>query len=156
MQNYKMQILKHTQIDVDQIPGSGAAGGLGAALVSFLGAELKPGIELILDLVGFDQLIDDADLVITGEGRIDEQTVYGKVPTGIAKRCLDKPVKVIAIAGAEGNEAKRVYEYGIDVILSTVTQCMDDQTLLATAESRLDAAVDTLCRMLKIGISLNK
>ena len=156
MQNYKKRIFEHTQIDVDRIPGSGAAGGLGAALVSFLGAELKPGIELILDLVGFDQLVDDADLVITGEGRIDEQTVYGKVPTGIAKRCLDKPVKVIAIAGAEGNEARRVYEHGVDVILSTVTQCMDDETLLATAESRLDVAVDTLCRMLKIGISLNK
>lgn len=154
MTNYYKRILTHTGIDVNQVPGSGAAGGLGAALVAFLGATLKPGIELILDLVNFDSLVDRADLVITGEGKIDSQTIYGKVPVGVAKRCVGKRAKVIAIAGVEGDNAKTVYDKGIDVIVSTVTHSLDEGALLETAESRLDSAVDTVCRLLKIGMSL--
>lgn len=155
MINLYERILEQTGLDVNMIPGSGAAGGLGAALVAFLGATLKPGIELILDLVNFDALADEADLVITGEGRIDNQTVFGKVPVGVGKRCIGRRAKVIAIAGIEGDEAKRVYDFGIDVMVSTVTQNMNEELLQETAESRLDSAIDTVCRLLKIGMSIN-
>lgn len=155
MINFYERILEQTGLDVNMIPGSGAAGGLGAALVAFLGATLKPGIELILDLVNFDALADEADLVITGEGRIDNQTVFGKVPVGVGKRCIGRRAKVIAIAGIEGDEAKRVYDFGIDVMVSTVTQNMNEELLQETAESRLDSAIDTVCRLLKIGMSIN-
>lgn len=155
MINFYERILEQTGLDVNMIPGSGAAGGLGAALVAFLGATLKPGIELILDLVNFDALADEADLVITGEGRIDNQTVFGKVPVGVGKRCIGRRAKVIAIAGVEGDEAKRVYDFGIDVMVSTVTQNMNEELLQETAESRLDSAIDTVCRLLKIGMSIN-
>lgn len=155
MINFFERILEQTGLDVNMIPGSGAAGGLGAALVAFLGATLKPGIELILDLVNFDALADEADLVITGEGRIDNQTVFGKVPVGVGKRCIGRRAKVIAIAGVEGDEAKRVYDFGIDVMVSTVTQNMNEELLQETAESRLDSAIDTVCRLLKIGMSIN-
>ena len=155
MINFYERILEQTGLDVNMIPGSGAAGGLGAALVAFLGATLKPGIELILDLVNFDALADEADLVITGEGRIDNQTVFGKVPVGVGKRCMGRRAKVIAIAGVEGDEAKRVYDFGIDVMVSTVTQNMNEELLQETAESRLDSAIDTVCRLLKIGMSIN-
>lgn len=154
MLNYKDVILRHTNIDVDLVSGSGASGGLGAAFVSFLGGTLKPGIDSILDLVNFDALVEKADLVITGEGKMDEQTIYGKVPTGVSKRCIGKKAKVIAIVGTEGKDARETYDYGIDVILSTVTQNMCKDDLLDSAELRLDMAVDTMCRLLKIGIQL--
>ena len=85
--------------DISSVKGSGAAGGLGGALHIFLGAELKKGSELILDTIGFDSLIEDADLVITGEGRIDNQTFMGKVPAGVAERAARYGIPVIAIGG---------------------------------------------------------
>lgn len=93
MLHFEALLRKQFGVDVSKIPGSGAAGGLGAALVVFLSARLTPGIETILDLVAFDAQAMDADLVITGEGRIDGQSVYGKVPIGIGKRCLNKKRK---------------------------------------------------------------
>lgn len=85
--------------DISSVKGSGAAGGLGGALYIFLGAELKKGSELILDTIGFDSLIEDADLVITGEGRIDNQTFMGKAPAGVAERAARYSIPVIAIGG---------------------------------------------------------
>lgn len=85
--------------DISSVKGSGAAGGLGGALHVFLGAELKRGSELILETIGFDSLIEDADLVITGEGRIDSQTFMGKAPAGVAERAARYGIPVIAIGG---------------------------------------------------------
>lgn len=85
--------------DVAQTPGSGAAGGLGAAFLAFFNSELRPGVEAVLDLVGFDTIIKDADLVITGEGRIDAQTLFGKLPLGVGRRAAAAGVPVVAIAG---------------------------------------------------------
>ena len=86
-------------IDLNEIPGSGAAGGLGGAFKAFLNAELKSGIDMILDAAGFDEIIEDASLVITGEGHIDFQSGRGKVIDGIFRRCRTKTVPVLAIAG---------------------------------------------------------
>ena len=85
--------------DISSVKGSGAAGGIGGALHIFLGAELKRGSDLILDTIGFDRLIGDADLVITGEGRIDSQTFMGKAPSGVAERAARYGIPVIAIGG---------------------------------------------------------
>ena len=85
--------------DISSVKGSGAAGGLGGALYVFLAAELKIGSELILDIIGFDRLIQDADAVITGEGRIDDQTFMGKAPAGVAERAARYDIPVIAIGG---------------------------------------------------------
>lgn len=139
--------------DVNQIEGAGAAGGLGAALVTVLKAQLKPGIDAILDVVGFDHLIEEADLVVTGEGKLDAQSLYGKAPIGIAKRCLGKNVKVIAVVGTEGDNAKAVYKHGIDAIVSTITgKDMGENDEV----ERLTEAIDTLCRILKIGMILER
>ena len=92
-------ILKETGIDVNAIPGSGAAGGLGGAFKAFLNAELMPGIEMVLETIDFDTRIADADLVITGEGRMDSQTVKGKTPFGILQHATRQGVPVIAICG---------------------------------------------------------
>jgi len=86
-------------LDVDRVPGAGAAGGVGAGAVAFLGARLTPGIELLLDLVGFDEALHGADLVVTGEGSFDAQSLAGKAPVGVARRARDAGVPVVVLAG---------------------------------------------------------
>ena len=100
-------------IDVSEIKGAGAAGGMGAAAVAFLGAELKRGIDIILDAAEFDEKAADADLIITGEGRLDFQSVNGKVISGIAKRAAMQNKKVIAICGSRGEGAEKIKELGV-------------------------------------------
>lgn len=100
-------------IDVAQLPGAGAAGGLGAGAVAFLGAQLTPGIGLLLDIVGFDQLVRGADLVITGEGSLDEQSLHGKAPVGVAAAARRAGVPVIALAGRVAVDAAALQAAGI-------------------------------------------
>jgi glycerate kinase len=154
MKNYERLIMETTGMDMSVVPGSGAAGGLGAALVAFFGATLKPGIDTILDYVRFDDLLEGADIVVTGEGRIDGQSVYGKVPVGIAKRCKAKGVKVIAIVGGMGSEAQKVYDYGIYSIMPTVNAPMSLEEAIARAEELLRDAADRMFRLVKLGMTL--
>lgn len=106
-------ICKELNVDVSKIKGAGAAGGMGAAAVAFLGAELKRGIDIILDAARFDKKAADADLIITGEGRLDFQSVNGKVISGIAKRAAKQNKKVIAICGSRGEGAEKIKELGV-------------------------------------------
>ncbi len=103
--------------DVKDIPGAGAAGGLGAGLMAFLDAELKPGIEIMIEIVKLEQAIKDADLVITGEGKIDSQTIYGKAPVGVAKIAKKYNIPVIAVAAIITDDADIVHQYGIDNLI---------------------------------------
>jgi glycerate kinase len=100
-------------IDVETLPGGGAAGGLGAALVAFLGAELKPGIELVLDAVDFATHLAGADLVLTGEGRLDGQSLQGKATVGVARAARASGVPCIAIAGQVAGEIEALKREGI-------------------------------------------
>jgi glycerate kinase len=104
--------------DVKNVPGAGAAGGLGASLMAFLDAELRPGIEIMIEIVKLEQAIKDADLVITGEGKIDSQTIYGKVPIGVAKIAKKYNIPVIAVAAIIGDDAEIVRQYGISSLIS--------------------------------------
>lgn len=103
--------------DIKDIPGAGAAGGLGASLMAFLDAELRLGIEIIIEIVKLEQAIKDADLVITGEGKIDSQTIYGKAPIGVAKIAKKYNIPVIAVAAIIGDDADIVHQYGIDNLI---------------------------------------
>ena len=103
--------------DVKDIPGAGAAGGLGAGLIAFLGARLKPGIEVIIEAVKLEELVKNADLVITGEGKIDYQTIYGKVPVGVAKVAKKYHIPVMAVGAIIEKDAKIVHQYGIDYLV---------------------------------------
>ena len=103
--------------DVKDIPGAGAAGGLGASLMAFLDAELRPGIEIMIEIVKLEQAIQDADLVITGEGKIDSQTIYGKAPIGVAKIAKKYNIPVIAVAAIIGDDADIVHQYGINTLI---------------------------------------
>ncbi|WP_404331830.1 glycerate kinase [Mesobacillus maritimus] len=100
--------------------GAGAAGGLGAGLMAFLAAELKSGVEIILEAVHFEDHIKDTDLVITGEGRIDAQTIYGKTPIGVAKAAKKYDIPVIALCGSYTEDSKIVHNHGIDALFTIV------------------------------------
>lgn len=106
--------------DIFNMPGAGAAGGLGAGLVGLLGAELRPGIEIVIENTGLAEKISGADLVITGEGRTDFQTARGKAPVGIARLAKKYQVPVIAISGSLGDGYQDVYEAGLDAVFSIV------------------------------------
>ena len=137
-----------------EIPGTGAAGGLGFGLTAFCDAEIKSGIETILDLVDFENKVDGADLVITGEGKIDGQSIRGKVPVGVATRTAPKGLPVLAVVGDIGKDASAVYEYGIDSIMSTVDRAMSlEDAISRSAECLVDAA-ERACRMIRIGMKI--
>ncbi len=102
------------------IPGAGAAGGLGAGLIAFLGAELKRGIDIVLEVTRFREQLDGADLVITGEGGMDGQTAYGKTPAGVAKAAKERGIPVVALAGTMGQGIESVYQAGIDAVFCIV------------------------------------
>lgn len=120
LRHFSKMVEKYLNKNVNQIAGAGAAGGLGAGLVAFLGAELKNGIEIILDIVNFDQRLKNVDLVITGEGMLDKQSVYGKTPVGVAKRAQKHKIPVIVIAGSLGEGVDKVLENGIDAYFSII------------------------------------
>jgi glycerate kinase len=103
--------------EVKDIPGAGAAGGLGAGLMAFLNAELRSGIEIIIEIVKLEQNIKEADLVITGEGKIDSQTIYGKTPVGVAKIAKKYNVPVVAVAAIIEEDSRIFQSYGIDTLI---------------------------------------
>ncbi|MDR3258777.1 MAG: glycerate kinase [Fusobacteriaceae bacterium] len=156
MKNYAKVLLEKTGVDVDKIAGSGAAGGLGAALCIFLNATLKSGIETVLDLIEFDSLLKDIDLVITGEGRIDWQSAFGKVPSGIGNRCKTKNIPVIAIVGGMGDGAQDIYEHGVESIITTVNCDMELNEALNRAEELYIDASGRTFRLLKVGMTIKK
>ncbi|HUW55917.1 MAG TPA: glycerate kinase [Planctomycetota bacterium] len=105
-------------VTVASLPGSGAAGGLGAGLVAFLGATLRPGVDMVVDAVGLAATVTGADLVITGEGRLDRQSAFGKTPVGVAQTAKKLGIPVVAIVGAVGEGAHEVLTHGIDAFFS--------------------------------------
>lgn len=131
-------------------PGTGAAGGLGAGLFAGLGAELRPGIELVIDTVQLEDKIAAADLVLTGEGRIDHQTIYGKTPFGVAQvaQRLGKPV--IAVAGSVGEGYEVVHEHGINAVFSISPGPQSLLQALASGKEQLTRTARNIGEMLKL------
>ncbi len=149
MQNYRDLLAGEFGINMDEVPGAGAAGGLGAALMAFLGAELKSGIDTVLDLIEFDKRLDGVDLVVTGEGRADWQSVFGKVMQGVGTRCRRQGVPAVAIVGSMGTGAEKIFEHGIESIITTVNGVMPLEEALDRAEELYTGAALRLFRMLK-------
>lgn len=156
MLHYRELLLETFQVDVNEIPGAGAAGGLGAALVVFLNATLKSGIETVLDLVDFDTRLQGVSLVVTGEGCTDWQSAFGKVLHGVGMRCKKYHIPVVALAGSMGQGAEQIYESGIDSILTTVNAPMELHTALEQAEKLYLNAARRLFRMLKVGFQMKE
>ena len=150
LQNYAAVLQKDLGLSVQEIAGAGAAGGLGAGLVAFTPAQLKPGIEIILDAVKFSAIIADADLIITGEGKIDGQSLRGKVPIGIADRAKNSGVPVIAIVGDVGDGLEAIYQRGISAIFSTNRVAVPFSEARLRAHKDLVETSEAIARLFKI------
>ena len=151
MCNYRDVIIREFGIDPDQIPGTGAAGGLGAALKIFLNGQMKSGIETVLDLIGFDALLEGADLVVTGEGRTDWQSCFGKVMQGVGDRAKKHGIPAIALCGGLGRGYDQIYEHGIDSIMTTVDGPMPLSEALENAEDLYYKGAIRMFRMVRAG-----
>ena len=120
--HYAEVIKKSLRVDVKDVPGSGAAGGMGAALMAFLGAELLSGIEIVTQALNLEEHIHDCTLVVTGEGRLDSQSIHGKVPVGVASVAKKYHKPVIGIAGSLTRDVGIVHQYGIDSVFSVLNR----------------------------------
>ncbi|WP_166626423.1 glycerate kinase [Jeotgalicoccus sp. S0W5] len=124
LKHYADKTLEDMNIDIAEIPGGGAAGGLGAAFHGYLGGQLETGVSLITDMLGIEEEIETADLVITGEGRLDAQTAMGKVPVGIAAIAEHYQVPVIGLAGSLSKDADQLNERGLNAVFSIQAEPM--------------------------------
>lgn len=138
-------------VQVDNLPGAGAAGGMGAALRAFCGSVLRPGIDIVMETVGLEGAVQGADLVITGEGRIDSQTIHGKAPIGVARVAKRFGKPVIAIAGSLSPDVNVVYEYGIDAVFSVLSQVGTAEEAFLSAAANVRSASRNIAAILKLG-----
>ncbi len=155
MCNYRDVIKKSFGVDCDSIKGAGAAGGLGAALFVFLKGNMKSGIEAVLDLIRFDERLKDVDLVVTGEGRTDWQSCFGKVMQGIGRRAGAKHIPVLGLSGSLGRNAMDICEHGISSLMTTVNAPMTLEEAMENAESLYYEGAVRMFRFVKAGMDLN-
>lgn len=138
---------------VDAVPGSGAAGGLGAALVAFCDARIQRGIESVLDIIGLERALEGVDLVITGEGRMDSQSVFGKAPVGVARRAKKHGVPVVAVVGSRADDLGGVYDTGIGLVVPIATGPITLAESIERADELLPIAGESAVRALLLGRS---
>lgn len=140
-------------VDVAEIPGAGAAGGLGAGLIGFCAAELQRGIDIVINTIKLREKMQGASLVITGEGQIDFQTCNGKTPYGVAMVAKEQGIPVVAIVGSMGKGAESMYELGINSIFSITNRPMDiDESILNAAEL-LKSVANRIMRVIDINLT---
>lgn len=150
LKHYAYVLKRHVHIDVEEIPGAGAGGGLGAAVVAVLQGQLRKGIEIVLDYTNFDEHIKEATLVLTGEGRIDVQTAYGKAPVGVAKRAKRLHIPVIAIGGSVLSNHISVYKEGIDAVFAATSSPMTLEEAYIAARENIEMTARNIASVWKI------
>jgi glycerate kinase len=142
-------------MDVSALPGGGAAGGLGAGLVAFLGGRLRPGAELVIGVSGLEEKLEGCDLVITGEGRLDGQTVFGKAPAGVAKVARARGLPVIAICGSLGPGVEKVHDVGIGAFFSALEASVSEEDLPARGPGMLERCAEQVGRLLAMKTNMS-
>ncbi|MCS7192719.1 MAG: glycerate kinase [Armatimonadetes bacterium] len=149
LRHYAEIIRRDLGIDVENVPGAGAAGGLGAGLMAFCQAKLKRGVEIVIQAVRLDERVQKADLVITGEGKLDFQTGFGKVPHGVAQvaKRYDKPV--VAIVGQLGEGWQKCREWGIDACFAITNRPMDEKEAMTQTLALLRQTAEELGWLLR-------
>lgn len=150
--HYAERIAAHNGRLVRDVPGAGAAGGLGAGLLAFCNAELKPGIRVVMELAGFESVVEGASLVITGEGRTDGQTAFGKVPAGIADAAGRTGVPVVCLSGGLGEGSDALYERGIAALFSIANRPMTLDEAMRGADTLLAEAAENIVRLYRAGM----
>lgn len=151
LKHFAQFLSQHYGQDVAAIPGAGAAGGLGAALFALFRTQPRSGIDIVLDAVSFDQQLQGAHLVITGEGRIDHQSLRGKTPVGVAKRAQQLGIPVIALAGSKTQDEAALNGCGIDAMFSVVPGVMHLADALQQAQTNLTVSAKNIATLLKLG-----
>ncbi|MBN2348908.1 MAG: glycerate kinase [Bacteroidales bacterium] len=154
MTHYAKKIEECTGMDVRNTPGAGAAGGLGAGLIAFLNARLQPGFEIVKELIYLEEHILWADLVVTGEGKIDYQTRFGKAPSGVARIAQRKGKPVLAIAGTLGEGYHELYHEGFTCILPIIERPMVLEEAIKATPELIQNTMERTFRLLKLGGTL--
>jgi glycerate kinase len=154
--HYAALIWRDLGIDVAGRPGAGAAGGMGAGLMAFTGATLKRGVELVVAATRLEEHMQGADLAITGEGRVDFQTAFGKTPSGVAAAAKKYGVPVIAIGGGLSDDANGVFQHGIDGLESATPNAMDLEVAIRKSRAYLQDAGERAARLIAIGQRMSK
>lgn len=139
-------------LSVSHIPGAGAAGGVGAGLVAFCGAKLEPGINVMLDLVDFDNLVQKSDLVLTGEGKTDFQTAFGKAVSGIARRVKPLKIPVVCLSGSLGTHYRDLYPLGVNSFFSICPGPISEEDAMTNAYSYAVNAIENILRLYQSGM----
>lgn len=152
LSHYAQIIEKDLGVSVHSVPGAGAAGGMGAALLAFMNASLKPGIDIVMDAVSLAEQVKGAHLVITGEGRIDGQTAQGKTPVGVARIAKAENIPVIALAGSVGKGVEAVYEQGIDALFPVVHGAVSLEEAFDHGANNLTRAARNLAAVVKMSL----
>jgi len=146
-------ILRDLAKDIENIAGAGAAGGLGAGLMAFLSAELKTGVDIVISATNLEEQLKDADIVITGEGKIDGQTIFGKTPIGVAKAAKRHGAFVIAIAGNVAADSNVVHDHGIDAVFSILPGIVTSEEAFARAGEFIERLSRNIAELIKFGLS---
>lgn len=145
--HYGTLLEAHFKMNILHQPGAGAAGGLGAAALTFLNAALKPGCEYILDLLNFDHIIQNADLIITGEGRTDKQTLQGKVPFAVAKRAEMNRVPLVCLSGSLAEGYEEILNQGVTSCFSIIQEPMALEVIIRETPHLLESATEQIIRL---------
>jgi glycerate kinase len=149
-------IERDLQIDVRDLPGAGAAGGLGAGLVALAGAELRSGPSLVLELLGFEEYVEAADLILTGEGKLDRQIEFGKAISGVALLAQKHGVPVVAFAGSLEEEPEKLAQQGISAVVTVPPGPISEEEAMRRAGELLQAAAERAMRLLLLGRGLGE
>jgi glycerate kinase len=150
--NFAEIIATDLHTDVAEIPGAGASGGLGAGLMGFFDARLRLGADIVLEAVGLDKHLKDADLVIVGEGQFDRSTVFNKSPVAVAQRAKRRGTPVIGIAGSLGAGFREVHDHGIDAVFSLVNRPMSLKTAMEDTKRLVAIATEEACRAIALSL----
>lgn len=153
LRHFARIISRDVGVKILKTPGSGAAGGLGAGLMAFLNAELRPGIDIVIDSVKLKRKLKGCDLVITGEGQMDEQTVYGKTPSGVARVAGELGIPVIAICGSLGRNVHKVRSVGIHAYFSAIDSFVDEDTIAKKGPAMLIDCAEQVGRALALNFT---
>ncbi len=152
--HYAQIVERDLGVSVRDVPGAGAAGGLGAGLIAFLHATLRPGAQIVLEAVHLEERIRTADLVITAEGQIDSQTAYGKSVAAVAALAKRYGLPVVALAGSLGDNYQTVYELGVDALVVLPSAPMSLTYAMENAARLTSDAAERACRLLQVGTNM--
>jgi glycerate kinase len=149
--NYARVVARDLGRDVSEQPGAGAAGGLGAGLMAFTGATLQSGIDMVCEVLGFDALLEGADLVITGEGRADHSTIFNKAPVGVARHAQAHGIPTVLLAGGLGPGYEELYDHGLAAVVCIADRPMTFDVSLSRTAELLEATAERTLRLILTG-----